>query len=847
MPIKYEVTFIATQSSGGHTERITQQAETMSDVQKFLESKGRGYSGWVTSYTIKEIGEGEKFAEPKTAEERAIDRRPDYEEALAKQQALTGAKTPKEREAISAMPLSAFKPGATQEQEQPTTSEEFQKSLFSRQRQLETFQKQAEKQEVPESRQAKPLGSIITAKSDSNFELRAPFSEPVLKQKSEFEEKKSKPFKDLTFDFFKKAGSAVTETAQNIRSGFMGGIERFSKDILNRPIGKAKTGIIESSASFNIHGQEVSRKEKQLFSDNNIVFPAIQELGEKGKRVIIATGKGIYEIGKVGAELISKPEVRRTIGIGAKALAVTAVTNPKEFGKISKAAAFVGGAAAIDYTVGVSKHFKKEPFATSIEAATFGGIIKGASTAGKAAVMGIKKVAGIPEPKTPFKVERVTGVEIISTKESLPKKIEESLKVRYTLQSEVIRRQKAPKTVSNFDVAFQRQKVASTPDIHRISKFEVEKNIGIGKVSNPEFVNEPADIFKASSVKNMEFDVRFGTSKLEAFEFSKPQTRFQVIKNERTIDFLEKKPLESPKFKEKEFSSSQKIKTGIKGILSTSKIKAVPFKQPKERKSKAGKVIKPKLIPGSQKSNKKEVEDYEGDIIGLTIQKGVFKTKYAPIIAQTEITSARQQALKSFKTASLSFPIFKSKQESRLSQLPKISITSKQRQSQDKKILPGSIFSMQTSSKSDTRALSDSIFESRSDISKIPKTSISEIQKEKQERIQKPKLEITPKTDIPRDPILRTPPTRLPPTRLPPRPRLRIPESNTKIFTKVQKLSKRAERSFSYTPSFTALTFGIKKKLPKNVKGLTGLEIRPIRDFEKRTKRKSNNTIRFNY
>lgn len=126
----------------------------------------------------------------------------------------------------------------------------------------------------------------------------------------------------------------------------------------------------------------------------------------------------------------------------------------------------------------------------------------------------------------------------------------------------------------------------------------------------------------------------------------------------------------------------------------------------------------------------------------------------------------------------------------------------------------------------------------------IVKPRIAVIQKPIQRPIQKPmqrpRAIVQPKFDIP-FPTPTPPPSPFPGFKFQPTPtptpkvikptipafKLKFPRRPTLKLGKKKRI-KGAVRTFKYTPSVTAIVFNIKAKLPKKVKGLTGLEIRPL-------------------
>jgi len=65
MVIQFKVTFTARQVGSSSVQKETVILDTRSAVDKFLSSKGRQFSGFVTTQKVEEFGTGERFVEPK--------------------------------------------------------------------------------------------------------------------------------------------------------------------------------------------------------------------------------------------------------------------------------------------------------------------------------------------------------------------------------------------------------------------------------------------------------------------------------------------------------------------------------------------------------------------------------------------------------------------------------------------------------------------------------------------------------------------------------------------------------------------------------------------------------------
>ncbi len=284
----------------------------------------------------------------------------------------------KERQKVSAIPASQFTKEVNREERlQPSTLPQSDTGIFRGQEVL------------PEKEEPKKSFKVRSVISRPGLELRGPFSVPVPPRKTTFEQAQERELFPSIKLVGREAGKAVVGAAEDIRAGVIGGVERFSSELLKRPIGKTKTGLFEETRDLSVGG-EVLKETKKEKEGPVVLFPVVGETAGKVVRGAESGLKFIFEdvpkaTFKVGKFLTSKEGRAKTIKVG-KTIVTTIKEKPKETAIASLTLASLGTAKVLGST---AKAFKKEPAFIGTEAVVFGEAFR----VGSMGIKGIKETA----------------------------------------------------------------------------------------------------------------------------------------------------------------------------------------------------------------------------------------------------------------------------------------------------------------------------------------------------------------------------------------------------------------------------------------------------------------------
>lgn len=217
--------------------------------------------------------------------------------------------------------------------------------------------------------------------------------------------------------------NALTIAAEDIRSGFIGGIGDFGEGLFDRPIGKVKTGLFETTRDVSVLGTTLREDRKQITPDQDILFPVIPETLAKGVRGIESTLKFFAEDvprgAKAAGSFVVSEEGREIIGETAKAAGKQLKERPGETLLAAGTITALGTFGIIKSTTGA---FKQEPIFIGAELAAFGEVGRVGQITFKAVTGLVKKAKDVFILETP-KTERFLDIDFTKGKVTFVKAV----------------------------------------------------------------------------------------------------------------------------------------------------------------------------------------------------------------------------------------------------------------------------------------------------------------------------------------------------------------------------------------------------------------------------------------